>query len=65
MRELIEAVKAEAQYIIDSAADNDRYYKEQLQENEHKRDLARERIAACDDALEALNSAAKHLVGSK
>jgi hypothetical protein len=65
MRELILAVKAEAEQAIKDATDGDRYHLEQLEEHKKVRDKAYARIQQCDEALEAISSAAKHLVGNK
>ena len=64
MRELILAVKAEAEKILESATNDDQFHNEQLQENERKRAHARDRIKACNDVLEAINRAAQQLIGN-
>lgn len=63
MRELIQEVRKEAVEALSAATEADSYHKEQLNNNATTRANATYRIKQCDEALEALNSAARHLVG--
>lgn len=64
MRELILQVKAEAEEAIRDSEANDTYHKNALLESSNLRDRLRYRVSQCDEALEAITEAAKHLAGA-